>query len=431
MSRDPVYRLSEISEFKQIINNKKRETDENLKNIIVSHSEDYSVVRYDKNVLVHDLIPTIGLFRSIVLNKENNVVSFAPPKSLNSDTFIKKYLTKTDDIVAEEFVEGTMVNIFWNPCSGIGGAWEIATRNKVGANTYFYKSAGAKTFRTMFLECCAANGLEYEALHKNLCYSFVMQHPENRIVVPFIKPQLYLVQVCEIVTTEDGTTNVFLQDMEKVRTDPVWVTTSMKFPEIYEWSVYGDLIDTYASMNTSYEIVGVVIKNKVTGERCKIRNPVYEEIRQLRGNQPKLQYQYLCLRVESSLEEGRLVSKVGEFLKYYPEHKSDFSKFREQIHLFTGTLFQNYISCYIKKERPLMEFPAQYRTHMFNIHRIYLDELKEKKSYVTNSVVIQYVNSMHPSKLMYSLNFSMRKRNIDFIKADKEMDADLDADLAE
>jgi hypothetical protein len=60
-----------------------------------------------------------------------------------------------------------------------------------------------------------------------------------------------------------------------------------------------------------------------------------------------------------------------------------------------------------------------------------LDELKEKKSYVTNSVVIQYVNSMHPSKLMYSLNFSMRKRNIDFIKADKEMDADLDADLAE
>lgn len=66
MSRDPVYRLSEISEFKQIINNKKRETDENLKNIIVSHSEDYSVVRYDKNVLVHDLIPTIGDRKSVV-----------------------------------------------------------------------------------------------------------------------------------------------------------------------------------------------------------------------------------------------------------------------------------------------------------------------------------------------------------------------------
>jgi hypothetical protein len=29
---------------------------------------------------------------------------------------------------------------------------------------------------------------------------------------------------------------------------------------------------------------------------------------------------------------------------------------------------------------------------------------------------------MHPSKLMYCLNFSMRKRVVDFIKADVECD---------
>ena len=55
---------------------------------------------------------------------------------------------------------------------------------------------------------------------------------------------------------------------------------------------------------------------------------------------------------------------------------------------------------------------------MFNIHKHYLDDLKDKKLYVTNTVVIKYVNNIHPSLLMFCLNFQMRKRNVDFIKAD-------------
>jgi len=182
-----------------------------------------------------------------------------------------------------------------------------------------------------------------------------------------------------------------------------------------------DLIDRYASMNTSYDILGVVFHNTETGERTKIRNPVYEQVRQLRGNQPKLQYQYLSLRKEG---------KVSDFLKYFPENKKDFSVFREQIHLFTNTLYSNYVSCYIKKEKPLMAFSEQYRTHMFNIHKHYLDDLKEQKLYVSNTVVIKYVNNIHPSLLMFCLNFQMRKRSVDFIKADTTIDTTIDTNTS-
>jgi hypothetical protein len=187
--------------------------------------------------------------------------------------------------------------------------------------------------------------------------------------------------------------------------------STVKFPTWYAFLKYSDLIEKYASMNTSYDVVGVVLHNRATGERTKIRNPVYEQVRNLRGNQPKLQYQYLCLR-----NEGR----VGEFLKFYPENKKEFSTFRDQVHLFTDTLFSNYVSCYIKKEKPLMEFSEQYRTHMFNIHQLFLNELREKKHFVTNTVVINYVNNLHPSLLMYCLNFQMRKRNIDRVVADSD-----------
>jgi hypothetical protein len=151
-------------------------------------------------------------------------------------------------------------------------------------------------------------------------------------------------------------------------------------------------------MYTPYDIVGVVLYNKVSGERSKIRNPVYEKVRNLRGNQPKLQYQYLSLRSQG---------KVGEFLQFYPENKREFSEFREQVHLFTNTLFSNYVSCYIKKERPLKEFSEDFRTHMFTIHQNFINELREKKLFVTNAIVQKYVNELHPSLLMHCLNFHL------------------------
>lgn len=375
-----------------------------------SNNSIYKVIRYDKSLLCHDLIPSYGLCRSIIANSSNNVVGFAPPKSIPANVFIQKYQEHNNDffIDAEEFVEGTMINVFYDPTIGISGGWEISTRNTVGATSCFYKSPNSKTFRQMFMEAASENKLDINKLETQLCYSFVLQHPENRIVVPFYKPQLYLVGVYEIKNNIDQVT-VSCFDSAEYKYFFSQLGTSVKFPEIYHFYKYSDLIEKYASKNTSYNVVGVIIHNKTTGERTKIRNPVYEQVRNLRGNQPKLQYQYLYLR-----NQGR----VKEFLNYYPENKKEFSSFRDQVHLFTNTLFSNYLKCYVKKERPLMDFTQQYRTHMFNIHNYYLNELKEKHLYVTNNVVQKYVNGLHPSLLMYCLNFEIRKKNNDTIVTD-------------
>jgi hypothetical protein len=406
------YILSDIKGFNEIVN-----CDVNNLEILklnkiesrTSNNSTYKVVRYDKNFLSIDLIPTYGLCRSVIINSKNKVVGFAPPKSISSEQFIQKYSETTPGVVFEEFVEGTMINVFWDDSIGLTGGWEIATRNTVGATSSFYKSKQSKTFRDMFLEASYENNMSFNLLDKKYSYSFVVQHPENRIVVPFKSPQLYLVAVYSIVNDNNG---IIVEAHDSQQFKESFSTTSVKFPYYYNFHTYSDLIENCASMNTRYDCVGVVLHNKLTGERSKIRNPVYEQVRNLRGNQPKLQYQYLSLRKEG---------KVGEFLKFYPESKKEFSGFRDQVHLFTDTLFANYVSCYIKKERPLKEFSEQYRTHMFNIHQKFINELREKKHFVTNTVVQKYVNELHPSLLMYCLNFQMRKRNVDTIVAESNI----------
>ena len=402
------YNLSEISGFNDLL---KPDYNNTLNSNILklnkiecrTNNSEYKVIRYDKNFLCIDLIPSYGLARSIIVNSANKVVGFAPPKSYNAELFFNKYSENTTGIQAEEFVEGTMINVFFDTSISGTGSWEISTRNTVGATSSFFKSTSSKTFRQMFMEAASECKLDISKLEKELCYSFVIQHPENRIVVPFSKPQLYLVGVYHINNVFNDIT-VTAYDAQEYRKFFSEIGTTVMFPQIYDFNKYSELIEKYGSMNTSYNVVGVVIHNKNTGERTKIRNPVYEQVRNLRGNQPKLQYQYLCLRKEG---------KVRDFLQFYPENKSEFSTFRDQVHLFTNTLYSNYVSCYIKKEKPLIEFSQQYRTHMFNIHKVYMDELREKKQFINNTVVKKYVNELHPSLLMYCLNFQMRKRNVD------------------
>jgi len=375
----------------------------------------YGVIRYDKNLILNDDKHNIGLLRSVVVNSGGKVVAFSPPKSIDWLTFSTLHPEKNDTIVAEQFVEGTMINVFWDPTIGVSGAWEISTRSNVGAEIAFYHEPGKPviTFRSMFIEALKETGLDFNKLNPLYSYSFVLQHPLNRIVVPFKKPGLYLVAVYEIVHTECNIVNITNINMSLIKEQrEIWSETSVQFPEIYDdWKCGADLVDKYASMNTSYEVVGVIIKNLNTGTRSKIRNPVYENVRHLRGNQPKLMYQYLSLRQ---------LGKVTEYLKYYPEHKKEFSFFREQLHKYTLALYQNYIDCYIKKQKPLREYAEKYRTHMYNIHQIYVNQLKTEGRHISNSVVIDYVNKVHPTLQMYALNYDMRKRQVDILKVDCE-----------
>lgn len=357
----------------------------------------YDIVKYNKEFLSSDLISTYGLLRSVILSS-SQIVGFAPPKSISGEDFMTKYPTITATLVAQDFIEGTMINVFFD---SVNYCWRISTRNTVDAEVSFYKCSN-KTFNQMFNEACLINNLNIQSLNPKYCYSFVLQHPENRIVVPFKTAQLFLVAVYEICQTEDSAL-VKEIDINELMREQVW---TVRIPEVYEFTTYTELINKFASPNTPYDILGIVVKNVETGERTKFRNPIYEEVRQLRGNQPKLQYQYLCLRHSG---------KLSEFLKYYPESKSYMSKFRDQVHMFTNTLHQNYISCYVRKEKPLKEYSDKYRTHMFKLHEIFKNDLRPKNLFVTNTVVIDYVNMLHPSLLMYCLNHSLRKRMIDTI----------------
>ena len=245
-----------------------------------------------------------------------------------------------------------------------------------------------------------AVGLDFDALCKDCSYSFVMQHPNNHIVRQINVPALYLIAVYkadnENLNVEEQCRDEHLARINVANTEG----TLVQLPHRFDGPGLAELQELYASLNAPYDFPGLVCREKSTGARFKFRNPNYERIKNLHGSEPRLQFQYLSLR-----QQG----KVKQYLNLHPEHRAAFQKFRDQMHAYTNQLFANYIGCYVRKERPFAEYPAEFKTHMYRLHERYLKELREKKEHITLGKTIAYMNGLFPSHQLYALNYGVRK----------------------
>ena len=350
----------------------------NHKRASIYNDVTYDVIKYNKKLLTPDTISTYGLCRSVILNNVHKLVSFAPPKSMAPNLFVEKYPIKTPSIIAEEMIEGTMINVFWD---GVG--WEVATRSAVGAQNKFYMPPNPKTFFDMFQEAAEQCGLKLENLNQAFCYSFVLQHPENKIVVGFETTGLYLVEVYKI---NNPSYTVGVID----RHSCIFDIGSVKFPETLVFKTWDELKERFENA-ADINILGVMIKNLETGERTKIRNTNYERVRHLRGNQPKLKYQYLVLH-----QSG----KESEYLSHFSEHTEQFKEWEEEINQFTSDLYDNYVVCFITKTKLPRDCSYYLMKTLYSLHNVY--KIHNKK--ISRVYTAQFVKELHPSTLMTILN---------------------------
>ena len=384
------------------------------------NNNEYKIIKYSKDVIKslavsnYDEYLSVSKFRSVIV-RNNKVVCFAPEKSLDYSYFVNSYSTENSWL--EDYIDGTMINVFYD---NIKQTWEIATRSTVGGNIVFFndvknykyfdnnnyfKDYYNLTFRSMFFEACNICNLDLNCLDEKYVYSFVLQHPFNRIVTPIASPVIYLVKVYEITHPINNVLSVINLDqvtineinIQSLLNCPpyIFLNSNIKFVNKYPVTNFAEIRDYYESGNAGYNCVGCFLYSK-DGIRSKIRNASYEEVRKLRGNQPKLQFNYLSLKQQN---------KVGEFLQYYPEHTVIFNKFKLALYYYTSNLFMNYISCFIRKEKPLKEYEFEYKSHMYKLHEKYKTELKPVNKIIDKKYVIDYVNALHPAQQMFIINY--------------------------
>lgn len=394
-----------------------------------NESVSYTILNNDSSTLSF-ADETHRYYRSIILDENNHILCFAPPNSIPSDQFMLKYSSdKTsglhedfipDNVYMNEIIEGTMVNVFYD--SRIE-SWQMATRGAVGGNYWFFRnnyddnedSSVQKTFKTMFIDCFCTEATElnhipfFETLPKNYSYSFVLQHPDNHIVLNIERPTLYLVAVYDKRETSVINIPQTIYEEWEVFAN---VRGIIEFPPRFHENTYSEIISKYCSIQSSYQRVGVMATDMKTGERCAISNPAYEELKKLRGNNPNMQYQYFALEH---------AGQTALFLQHFPMYKKLFFQFSKQYQDFITNVHQSYFSYYVKKEG--IPIAKKFFIHASKIHHnVFLPALNSgTKQIITRKVVKDYFDAMTPSEQLYYLNYD--RRQLAKEKRQKEQDA--------
>jgi hypothetical protein len=361
-------------------------------------------------------------YRSVICDDSGKIICFSPPNSLPNDEFKEKYPDiDSDEFLVNQIVEGTMINLFYDDRGLDNFKWSLSTRSGVGANYWYYRTqyitnteepellTPQKTFRKMFDD--AFNWNFINKFPTNYCYSFVLQHPDNHIVLPIVKPALYLVAVYEI--KKDTNSVVYVPPTEYESWDFLKMCCFVKFPQKYNQQTYDELKEEFCSIQTPFSVLGAMLTNIKTGERSSFINPVYEEVRALRGNNPNLQYQYFCIKS---------IDQRNRFLGFFPKYKKLFFQFNKQYQDFITNVHQSYFSFYVKKEN--ITISKKFFIHASKIHhQIYLPSLENgggNKKIITRSVVRDYFDAMTPSELLYYFHYD--KRQASFLLKKKQQE---------
>lgn len=293
----------------------------------------FAIIYYDKKRTDMNH-PNVGVYRSMIWNKAANTAIPVAPQRARS--FSQAIDDGAANFMTTEFVDGTMINMVWDQANN---KWVLFTRTQIGALGHFF---GTRPFAELFWEAFRAGGLTEADLDTNMAYSWVLQHPEERIVTapPYGIPRVFLINATGPMSA-------------KLMTFTPKVFVHLKTLEDVKEFVYSQ------GKRLGAQFQGVCI-HTADGLRYKLRTNEYDEARHLRGNQAKRPYLWL-----ERWAEGRL----GHYLRLYPEEACDAESVVEQFKAATQELHTLYLQVYRQKLMPLGEAPQKYRKLLWELHR--------------------------------------------------------------
>lgn len=334
----------------------------------------YMILRYVKGQsdLTSPDKPWVPWMRSVVWNTLTNLpVCVAPRKAMGSEV-------DRGDYEVEEFVEGVMVNGFTD--SAMNMTW--ATRSSLGAKTGFYST---KPFAEMIRDAEAARSYHGKDLAGTMLMggwtfaSFVLQHPEHRVVQKIEKPAMYMIHMG--IVGADGIVSISESPVDWPEPLRSWAVK--KYKSVTSEVLPMRLLDQI-SQNADTDWQGLVFRG-TNGERWRVRTLTYKILRELRGKESRIEDRFCRLRQQSM---------IHLYTKNWTEETQAFFDLEKRFRALTVKLYEEYCAVHKEKSKRFMDVEIPLRTHIYTLHGIYLNELRPKNMTLRMGAVIQYVNAL-------------------------------------
>ena len=294
----------------------------------------------------------------------DRVVCVPPLKAYYEPDLIKilNEINEGDKKVFQPLIEGTMVNMFYH-----NDEWIISTRSNIGAKNSW---DGKIPFHHMFKEIMGTEW--FEELDKECCYSFVLRHKKNRIVVPVEENAIYLVECYRI--NGDGIHPEILPEIDGIVSN-------------FDMNEYG--LESYNDY-LPYTIKGFTMKQG--NFRLNWINPTYLYVKRLKMNNNHTFLNYIELR------QKRL---LVEYLNYFPEDQYQFNEYKVNYNKIKDQLYEEYVSIFIRKTKKMKDTNYSLKPLLYELHEYY----KTTKNKINMKIVSDYMHQLPSKKMLFIYNY--------------------------
>lgn len=301
----------------------------------------------------------------LIIDKDKlSIVCYTFDKCNNSE-IIPDNLDK-DNLFIECAAEGTLIRLYYNY-----EKWIFSTKKCIDASKAKWLSS--KNFIDLFFDCIGDYDI-FQKLDINCCYSFLIIHPENNIIIQNIIPFLYHINTRNMTTLEELVNdNIGINRFDKIKIQKEELDNQI-----------------YNIINNPYLVHEGLIFIDQNLNRWKIKSNIYKRAKLLWGNTNNRFYRYLELRRDASL--------LTEYLIYFPNDKDKFIKYEIDINDFGNILLEIYISKHVKKEVNLI--PYYFVKLIYKLHGNYL---KDKIKTDHNKIMLLLLE-LEPKKLCFIIN---------------------------
>ncbi len=336
----------------------------------------FAVIRYVKGA--SDLSkPHVRAFRSVVWDTlTHRPVSVTSWKSADGES--TPDTASAADFSIQHFVDGVLIGMFWD---SYNSRWRIHTRTTLDAKCRFYSQT--RTFADLFEEATRTYDLSF--LDKTRSYSWVLQHPENRIVCTVLLPRASITDVAAV--DPDCTVN--------------WGDSSqygpVKLGGIADWATVRERV---AEMNRrfAHNSAGLVIK-AADGCRWKLRTPEYNRVHAIRGNSARRDFLWLAAWSSNTLRD---------YLALYPEERNLANAVINRWKLATTEIYNIYCGVFKARTMPKTAIPQKYKPLIYGLHNLYMNTLKPAGKTVDWKTCLEFMNSKDTAQKLFVINWELR-----------------------
>ena len=357
----------------------------------ITYSSQYVKVKYKKDKLKEYYQDAYGSYKNILYNTDGELMSFFPPKTIDTDQFLLSY---KNSFYGEELIDGIPFSLFWDKNVGIFGSWQISGYDDIGGKNIIDHTD--YSLKELFTKFNNQNVDFLNELNKKYIYHFIFP-----FCIDANKIKLYLIDVFIVSKMNKqyfisrlfdcpNERNVFVSNLSN--------KTSLFFPQQFTIAECLEKKSQYETINVSSKEKGIYLKTN-NGIACKVLNTAFTYLHIFQSIQPKHQFLFLELKATNKLQWASSKNKLL---------KTIFQTLLDYHAIFLRSIYISYKNIFIKKNTHITEVHEIQQFILNKIHIFYLNTLRPQKQYCTIREVKNVFETFSIEEQMFFLTYPLR-----------------------